>query len=211
MTNTGKFIVIEGIDGCGKSTQAQLLVDRLKAVGREVRLLREPGTTVIGQAIRSILLNPDVKDMDHRTELLLYMAARAQLTTELIRPLNESGVDVVADRWAWSTYAYQFKGLSDADEFTRLTCYASHGIYPDISFILTMDAQDALKRIKSPYDRIEMRGLEYFKTVGQRYLTIDKISPTPVQYVDASMAVDSVSNSIFEYLQVNKIIPNEVP
>src|SRR5690349_22733663 len=137
MTNLrGKFIVFDGGEGCGKTTQAALLRTKLESQGLEVVLVRDPGTTRIGELIRAILLNPDHDEMGMRCETLLYMAARAQMMIETILPALQAGKVVLCDRFVSSTLAYQLGGDGiTADEIRAVAQIALKGRWPDLTLI----------------------------------------------------------------------------
>lgn len=155
------LIVIEGMDGTGKSTQVQRLSQLLAQEGHEVVMPREPGGTVIGEQIREILLNNNMTDM---AELLLFNAARVELDETVIRPAIQGGQTVLMDRWAWSTLAYQHHPLCSffMEEIIKTLRY------PDLTLVLDMFEDDALAR-SGKTDRIEKRGKEYFETVRIKY------------------------------------------
>ena len=172
----GLFITFEGIDGCGKSTQINMLSDHLKSGGRSVVLLREPGGTVVGEKIRSVLLDKKNDGMDPVCELLLFEAARAQIVRELIRPAIDDGSIVICDRFFDSTYAYQgyARGLG-ADMVRDLNLTATSGLEPDITFLLDIDPEEALKRrgIRGDGDdRMEALGIAFQRKVRQGYLDL---------------------------------------
>src|SRR5450432_2926267 len=137
----GKFIVFDGGEGCGKSTQAQLLKQSLEAGGSNVLLVRDPGTTRVGELIRAILLNPDHDEMAMRCEMLLYMSARAQMMSETILPALADGKVVICDRFVSSTLAYQLGGDGlTAAEIHQVAEIAIKGRWPDLTIILDMPA-----------------------------------------------------------------------
>ena len=143
----GLFVTFEGIDGCGKTTQIELLSSDLKAEGIPYILIREPGGTLIGEKIRTILLDKANTGMDERTELLLYEAARAQIVKEKIIPELDAGKVVICDRFFDSTIAYQgyARGLKLQD-VDFLNNWSAYGIKPDITFLLDLDEQTAYRR-----------------------------------------------------------------
>lgn len=151
------FITIEGIDGAGKTTLQQNLEKRLKNRGIEVLCIREPGGTKISESIRSILLNPDNKKMHKMTEAFLFSAARRQIVDEIIEPAIKSGKIVICDRFYDSTIAYQGYGRGlNVSELKILNDLASNHIIPDITFLIHIDREEAIKRIKNKNkDRME--------------------------------------------------------
>ncbi len=169
----GKFIVIDGPDGCGKSTQARLLAGWLQKQGVIVECFRDPGGTDIGEKIREILLNPEHKAMGTRTELLLYMAARAQLWQEKISPALAAGECVILDRWLSSTAAYQgFAGSFGIDNVEKIADGCLERTWPDLTIILDVDIQTAGNRLKDDRDRMEQKGSDYHNMVRKGFLQL---------------------------------------
>src|SRR5262245_1356222 len=145
---TGLFLVLEGPDGSGKSTQAKRLADRLEAMGRDVVLVREPGGTPVGERVRALLLDPEVGDLDALTEVLLYQAARRRLVVERIRPALEAGKTVVCDRWHFSTQAYQGAGGGADPAAIRVTTrLATEGLEPRRAILLDVPDEAAAQRL----------------------------------------------------------------
>ena len=173
----GKLIVIDGPDGCGKSTQVRLLANWLKINRVKVKAFRDPGDTKIGEKIRKILLNPAHTVMDTRTELLLYMAARAQLWQEKISPALRRNFCVILDRWISSTCAYQgFAGGFGIDNVNKLAKNCLERVWPDLTVILDVDTKTASVRLKKNLDRMEQKGTAYHKKVRQGFLKLAKIN-----------------------------------
>ena len=166
----GTFIVLDGTEGSGKSTQVKLLTDRLTAAGLDVVLIRDPGTTRIGEQVRAILLNPDHQEMGMRCEMLLYMAARAQMVTETIIPAIDAGKVIICDRFVSSTLAYQLGGDDlTADEIRDVAEIAIQGYWPDVTLILDLPAATSMARVQREKDRIEQRPMEYHEMVRLNY------------------------------------------
>jgi dTMP kinase len=166
-----KFIVFDGPEGCGKSTQTQLLHRALETQGLEVLSVRDPGTTRIGEQVRAILLNPDHREMGMRCEMLLYMAARAQMMAEVIGPALDAGKVVICDRFVSSTLAYQLGGEGmSAAEIKAVAQIAIRGRWPDLVIILDMPVEKSMERLKRAKDRIEQRPMEYHRQVHENYL-----------------------------------------
>jgi dTMP kinase len=150
------FITFEGPEGCGKSTQARLLYERLQAMGYPVILTREPGGTRISELIRRIVMDLRHTEMAPTTETLLFSAARAQLVSELIRPYLNTGGIVLCDRYADSTFAYQGYGLGrDLDELQAITTVATGGLMPDLTLYLDLPVEDGLRRKQAAKERSE--------------------------------------------------------
>lgn len=184
----GTFITLEGVDGSGKSTQASLLVERLREQRREVVALREPGGTPISEKIRALLLDPENAEMADECELLLYEASRAQLVREVIEPALLRGAIVVCDRFYDSTHAYQHggRGLSDAlvSRANELGCC---GLSPDVTLVLDIDPAAALARATAQgADRLEAEGLAFQQRVRKDYLALAKADPARVRVIDAA-------------------------
>ena len=168
--NNAKFITFEGIDGCGKSTQARLLLDYMNNSGVETILVREPGGTSISESIREILLHKSSSQMGDRTESLLMTASRAQLTQEVIVPNMDQGKFVIADRYSDSTLAYQGGGRNlDIEWLIELNNYATFTLLPDITFFVDIRPEEALRRLDSDKDRIEGEGIEFQTRVRKTY------------------------------------------
>ena len=168
--NNAKFITFEGIDGCGKSTQARLLLEYMNNSGVETILVREPGGTNISESIREILLHKSSSQMGDRTESLLMTASRAQLTQEVIVPNIDKGKFVIADRYSDSTLAYQGGGRNlDIEWLIELNNYATFTLLPDITFFVDIRPEEALRRLDSDKDRIEGEGIEFQTRVRKTY------------------------------------------
>lgn len=201
----GKFIVFDGTEGCGKSTQAALLKARLVAERfpeDDVLLVRDPGATRIGEMIRQILLNPDHDEMGMRCEMLLYMAARAQMMHQTILPALAAGKLVLSDRFVSSTLAYQLGGDGlTADEIRAVAGIAIKNRWPDYTIILDMPADASLQRVKPKAlsanlfgqepelvdkDRIERRPLSYHQQVRNNYLSQVDADPARYRVIDGS-------------------------
>lgn len=203
----GFFISFEGIDGCGKTTQAQLLTSELEEQGYEVMLVREPGGTLIGERIRSLLLDPNCSEMSDECELLLYEASRAQLVEELIKPALKRGAIVICDRFFDSTYAYQHGGRGlDADLVNRCNELGSCGLVPQLTLLLDLDAPTALRRAtKGGADRLEAEGLAFQERVRNAYLELAHTHDERIVVLDADAQVDEV------YQQVKACVTAHVP
>ncbi len=184
----GTFITLEGIDGCGKSTQAKLLVEALRRSDAEVVALREPGGTPISEKIRALLLDPKNAEMAAECELLLYEASRAQLVREVICPALERGATVVCDRFYDSTYGYQHGGRG-LDEQLVDTCnrLGSCGVNPHCTIVFDLDPAEALARAtKGGADRLEAEGLAFQRRIRDAYLRLAQREPERVHVVDAT-------------------------
>lgn len=188
------FISLEGVDGSGKSTQARLLVE---ALGPETVAIREPGGTEAAERIRGLLADPEVP-LEPLAELLLFLAARADLTERVIRPALEAGRDVVCDRFSDSSVAYQgaARGLG-VGEVIGLCEAATDGLWPDLTLLLKLDPELGLGRAEGE-DRFESEGLELQRAVAEAYEEIAIIASDRVVVVDASGSVDEVHARVLE-------------
>lgn len=191
----GIFITLEGADGCGKSTQAALLADRVEAAGREVVRLREPGGTPISEKIRALVLDPANGEMCPECELLLFEAARAQLVRQVIEPALARGAVVVCDRFYDSTYAYQAAGRALEQQTIRSgNALGSCGVDPDRTLVLDMETDTALARAtRDGADRMEAEGVAFQRRVREGYLRLVAEEPERVRRVDAGGSVEDVS------------------
>ena len=167
---SGYFITIDGGDGAGKSLQAAKLRDSLETEGYSVFLCRDPGTTRLGEAVREILLNREEIPIAPQSEMLLFMAARAEMISENILPALEEGKVVIADRFLLSTLVYQgIAGGLALEEIMRVGEVAVQGRFPDLTILLDISAETARSRLARPLDRIEKKGLDFHKKVESGY------------------------------------------
>ncbi|UCG46381.1 MAG: dTMP kinase [Phycisphaerales bacterium] len=196
----GKFIVLDGPDGCGKSTQARLFAEWLDRQGIATLQLRDPGDTVIGEQIRGILLRPEHVVMDTRTELLLYMAARAQLWAEKMGPALADGKCVVLDRWLSSTCAYQgYAGEFGMDKVIRIAEDCLERVWPDLTIILDVNLETASRRLKRELDRMEQKGDGYHEKVRQGFLELARLREG-FFVVDASGDIETVHKRVLDVI-----------
>jgi dTMP kinase len=178
-----KFITFEGSEGCGKSTQSEMLFRYLKAKGAKVVYLREPGGVKLSEAIRAILLDPQSK-ISAQAETLLYMAARAQVVEEIIKPALAAKKIVVCDRFLDSTIAYQGFGLGIDIKFIKsLGGFATQGIKPDLTIFLDLPVKNGLLYRHNCKDRIEQRSIRYHEKVRTGYLTLARQEPQRIKIV----------------------------
>jgi len=197
----GKFIVLDGPDGCGKSTHAKLLTQWLRENGINTESYRDPGDTAIGEKIRHILLNPEHTAMDTRTELLLYMAARAQLWQEKIAPALKAGRCVILDRWLSSTCAYQgYAGGFGTENVIKLAENCLERVWPDLTIILDIDIETASARLKKNLDRMEQKGRTYHEKVHQGFLKLAE-SRAGFVVVDTLHTVEIVKTKVIEAVE----------
>jgi len=194
MAAKGVFVVLEGGDGSGKSTQATRLVARIAEAGREVVPTREPGATDVGAAIRSLVLGGG--DLDPRTEALLIAADRAEHVAEVIRPALERGAVVVSDRYIPSSLAYQgvARGLG-VDEIARLSDWATGRLQPDLVVLLDVPPEVATRRRAGPEDRMEREPAEFRAMVNKAYR--DLADQFGWSVVDGTASADEVAEQVW--------------
>jgi dTMP kinase len=198
----GRLIVLDGPDGCGKSTQRSRLVEWLREAGLEPSEVREPGGTAIGERIREILLDPACAEMDLRCEMLLYMASRSQLCRERIFPALSGGGTVVSDRFISSTLAYQ--GTAGGLSFSEIAAVgdvATGGLLPDLTVILDVEDAIAASRMAAERDRIEQRGPEFHRRVREGFLEQARRWPKRYVVIDASPAPEVVFEALLAQLE----------
>lgn len=209
------FITFEGAEGCGKTTQARLLHGHLLDEGYRAVLTREPGGTRISDKVREILLNPDHTDILPHTEILLFSAARAQVSHEFIRPHLETGHIVICDRYADSTMAYQGYGQRlDLETLRVITAFATGGLRPDLTIYLDLPVEAGLNRRRGltgnsdltdyrgqlrlfdKWDRLDMKELEFHHRVQKGYEKLMEAEPERWYRVDAGRSIDEVQSDI---------------
>ena len=200
----GLFITFEGADGCGKTTQLNLLRDYLIQKGYDVLTTREPGAKGLGEKVREILLNYDGEVSD-RCESFLFLADRAQHIDIVVNPAIKAGKIVLCDRHTDSTVAYQGYGRGlDIGQIKMLNNLATQGRVPDVTFVFDVDIKTSMARVGKEKDRMESAGVEFFNRVRQGYLEIAKQEPQRVKVIDATKPIDQV----FE--QVKSIVNSEL-
>lgn len=196
---TGKLIVIEGLEGAGKSTAVNLVVELLSKNNISTITTREPGGTAIGEILRSIIKNPEYNNvLADRSELLLLYAARIQLIEQIIKPALRKGLWVIADRFELSTFAYQGGGRGLDMEFIRkLSTFSLDGFKPELTLYLDINPDLGMARAKSrgKFDRIEQEAIEFFHRVHETYHNIVKDNPEIIM-IDASRSLDQVQQDI---------------
>ena len=192
-----RFIVLDGMDGAGKSSQLPPLVDWLRARGREVVTCRDPGSTGVGDAIRAILLERHDLHLDATSEMLLYMAARAQLVAEVIRPALDRGAWVVSDRYLLSNVVYQgHAGGIDPETVRRVGGVATGGLAPDLVLLLDIDLETAARRLDRPLDKLENRGDGYRRRLRAGYLHEAASEPGRTEVIDATGSPNDVAATL---------------
>ncbi len=198
----GRFVVFEGPDGCGKTTQLGRLEHACKAAGVALTRVREPGGTTVGEAVREILLSKATHNLSMSAEMLLYMAARAHLVESVIRPALDRGELVLADRFVPSTLAYQGDaGGVRTDEIETIARIATGGLVPDLVVLLDIDETTAAGRLGGELDRIESRGAAFHRKVRQSYLSQAKANQSHWAVIDGA----GDENDVWEHV-LNAVI-----
>lgn len=193
------FFSFDGVDGAGKSTQIRLLAEALRAQGRDVVTCRDPGGTALGERLREILLNHHATPIHRRSEMLLFMASRAQLVEEVIRPALAAGKIVISDRYLLATVVYQaHAGGLVPDDVWRVGEVTVGGIMPRLTFLLDMPAAQAATRQQRAPDRMEAQGLDYLEKVRQGFLTEAGRFPHHVAIVNAAQPVEAIHAEVLD-------------
>lgn len=200
----GLFIVIEGPDGSGKSTQIELLKEYLSDMGYEYIITREPGGTVIGEAIRNIILDPEHKEMSDVTEMLLYAASRAQLMSEVIVPALESGKIVISDRFVDSSVVYQGIARGIGVDVVAGVNAPGIGVYkPDCIFFIDISEEEGIKRkkLQKNLDRLEQESIDFHHMVSEGYRSVLSGRPEVIK-IEGMDSIEKVQNAIRRELDV---------
>ena len=198
------FITFEGPDGSGKTTQINPLADYLSEKGYSVLITREPGGTSIGDQIRQILSDLKNTGMHHRNETLLFLAARAQLVEEVIKPHLEKGYVVLCDRYADSTMAYQGYGhQNNLDQIKSLIEFATGGLNPDLTLLFDMDVEEGLQRKAhgSEWNRLDAYNLEFHQRVREGYHILAESEPERWVMIEAGQAPEQIQAAIRKIVQ----------
>ncbi len=197
---SGKFIVLEGADGSGKSSQATALSEWLEHAGHRVVCCHDPGSTPLGDAVRNILLHRKELRLDPEAEMFLYMASRAQLVREVIQPALQNGDWVISDRFLMSNIVYQgHAGGLDTEAIREVGTIATCGIQPDLTLVLDIDLDTASTRMNRPLDRLESRGDTYREKVRGGY-RIEAQSKSTI-LIDATANAETVRTQIIAATQ----------
>lgn len=205
----GRFVVLDGPDGCGKSTQMRRLAQWLGAQGVSTASFRDPGTTAIGEKIREILLSPAHDAMTTPTEVLLYMAARAQLWAEEIAPALQQGRCVLLDRWLSSTCAYQgHAGQFGIEKVIAIATESLDRVWPDLTIVLDVDLATAAGRLNRALDRMEQKGDSYHRKVREGFLKLAE-SRNDFVVIDAAAGVDAVHEQVVEAVRRLGLSPRQ--
>jgi len=199
------FITFEGPDGSGKTTQAKRLVEHLRDGGCGVLAVREPGGTSISEQIRDVLHSLDNREMQPRTEILLYCAARAQLVGQIIRPHLEASGVVICDRYADSTLAYQGYGRGlDLPTLRMILAFATGGLEPDITFYLDLDVEAGLSRKRvggSEWNRMDDLAVEFHRHVRAGYLEMMEQEPKRWVLIDAAREPEAIAKEVWNIVE----------
>ena len=199
------FISFEGIEGSGKSTQIELIEELIRAKGYQVKKLREPGTTELGEKIRNIFLEKTSETVDPVTEAFLLYASRKHLDQNFLRQNLSDGAIVIADRYADATLAYQSYGKGLDHNFVKLIHDSSQLLSPDLTFYMDISAELSRERISDrEMDRMESESIDFFKKVREGYLQIAHDNPERVVVLDANKTIDELHELI------KKIISNKL-
>jgi dTMP kinase len=200
----GLFILFEGIEGSGKSTQARVLNRRLSRLGLPVTLVKEPGGTAVGRVVRKLLKHRLEIELDPLTELFLFAVARAQLVTEVIRPALDQGHIVICDRYTESTVAYQGYGRGlDLKIIRSINNIATGGLRPDIIFLLDLEVEDGLRRKGSGVtrDRFEQEEVAFHRRVRQGYLNMANADPDRWLVIDTNQSKAKTQSLIWQKVE----------
>ena len=204
-TLSARFIVIDGPDGAGKSTQVRLLAEWLAAEGVRVQVARDPGGTPIGERVRAILLDRLHREMVVQCELMLYMASRAQLVAQVVRPALERGDCVLCDRYISSTVAYQGAGGAEVADVKEAGRIAVGGLRPDLTILLDLPAQKGLARLAKGKDRVESKDFAYHSRVRELFLQQARQGRRHWAVVDAAGSVEEVQARLREIIRRRKL------
>lgn len=194
------FVTFEGVDGCGKTTQIELL----KKLYETAVVTREPGGTAVGDSIRDIVLNNKYKDVSHMTEVMLYATSRAQLVYEVISPNLERGNMVISDRYIDSSIVYQGMGRGvGVDVVRNINLNATGGLLPDVTFLIDVDIETCMRRVNKngEPDRIEKAGHEFFEMVRLGFLELAKNDDRFV-VIDGSQSIEEIHKIVLEKIKL---------
>ena len=197
----GLFITFEGPDGCGKTTQMNLLAQYFEKKGKKVVLTREPGGKGLGEKVREILLNYNGEVSD-RCESFLFLADRAQNIDIIVKPAVEKGKIVLCDRHIDSTVAYQGYGRGlDINEINMLNNLATGGKKPDLTLVFDVDVETSMKRVGKEKDRMESAGIDFHNRVRNGYLELAKQEPDRIKVLDATKTIEEIHEKVIEIIE----------
>ena len=195
----GQFITFEGGEGCGKSTQARLLLKKLEQQGIPTILTHEPGGTPLGNEIRMLLKRKQSSSISPQAELFLFAASRVQLVAELVRPALQEGKVVICDRFTYSTIVYQGYGRGlDLATVGVVNTMATGNLKPDLTILLDMPSEQGLERRRSSKDRFELEDLSFHHRVREGYLKMAADEPDRWLLIDASLAKANIAEIIWD-------------
>jgi len=197
------FITLEGPEGSGKSTQIRRLANRLEAMGYPVITTREPGGTPIGDQIRHVLMWMENQELHPRTEILLFLAARAQLVEQVIKPALLDGKIILCDRYGDSTLAYQGYGHGlDLEQLREMLDFATDHLKPDLTILMDLDVKTGLmrKQAEDEWNRLDAYEVLFHERVRDGYLKLAHEEPERWQIVDASQGIDAVQEDLFQII-----------
>lgn len=191
------FFVFDGVDGAGKSTQLEMFVQWLQTQDHDVVTCKDPGSTELGERIRSVLLGKHEIPISMRAEMMLFTTARTQLIEQIVRPALAKNQTVVLDRYIFSTIVYQgHAGDLDPNELWTINRIATNGLIPDATFILDVPVEVAMTRLGDSLDRMESRGAEYFERVRAGFLSESERWPDQVDVIDATRSPAEIQAEI---------------
>lgn len=197
----GLFITFEGADGCGKTTQLNMLAEYLTEKGFDVVVTREPGAKGLGEKLREILLNYEGVVSD-RCEAFLFLADRAQHVDVIVKPAVGLGKIVLCDRHTDSTVAYQGYGRGqDIDRINLLNNIATDGMKPDLTFVFDIDVETSQQRVGSEKDRMESAGMDFHNRVRQGYLKLAENEPNRIKVIDAKKSIPDIHDEVVEIIE----------
>lgn len=201
MTKKGLFITFEGADGCGKTTQLNLLKEYLEKNGYDVLVTREPGGKGLGEKFREILLNYDGV-VSERCESFLFLADRAQNIDTIVKPAINVGKIVLCDRHIDSSVAYQGYGRGlDIEEIKQLNTLATGGLLPDLTLVFDIDIETSMKRVGKEKDRMESAGNEFFNRVRNGYLELAKHEPKRIKVVNSTASIEEIHEQVIKIMK----------
>lgn len=187
------FIVFEGVDGAGKTTQLVQLVEWLQQQGASVVTCKDPGSTALGEQLRTILLSSVDTPISMRAEMMMFTTARTQLVEEVVRPALAAGKVVVLDRYVYSTIVYQgHAGNLPTDEIRKVNLVATGGLMPDLTFMIDLPVDVSMQRLGKSLDRMESRGTDYFEKVRAGFISESKIATAGVELVDGNRSPEEI-------------------
>jgi dTMP kinase len=194
----GRLVTLDGIDGVGKSTQIEQLATFFRSHGLNVTLTRDPGGTPVGARLREILLDSELA-MHRRSEAMLFMASRSEMVETIIRPALQRGDFVISDRYLLSNVVYQSVGGEvPPEELWQVGRWATGGLDPDLTLLFDMPAEESIRRMKGPADRMESRGVEYLESVRQAYRREVHNAGGQFKIIDAAASESAVTAAMIQ-------------